>query len=73
MKLLSVLRSSCQAADGKTFETIVSAVTSYSDSGEPFTHNFILESSLTVQTLTWVRVWPARLSIEVDQRISFDN
>ena len=33
MKLSSVLKSSCQAADGKTFGTIVSALTSYSDSG----------------------------------------
>ena len=33
MKFSFVPRSSCQAADGKTFGTIVSAVTSYSDSG----------------------------------------
>ena len=33
MKLSFVLRSSCQAADGKIFGSIVSTVTSHSDSG----------------------------------------
>ena len=33
IKLSFTLRSSCQAADGKTFGTIVLAVTSYSDPG----------------------------------------
>ena len=33
IKLSFALRSSCQTADGKTFETIVSALTSYSDAG----------------------------------------